>query len=129
MIGRQVESSRWHCGFIPSRTSASARAFVQTGAVARLKVGLLLFFCLRLYAATQQAAPEFASRLAAVAPMPALVQAAKANRIPLERIDPSVETNRVCPATPLRRSSRCFPGGPKRNGCYSFKGWSQRLKS
>jgi hypothetical protein len=62
-----------------------------------LVVSLLLWLCLCLEGAAQQAAPGYVSRLAAVTPMPALTAAAKANRIPLERVDPIVETNRVFP--------------------------------
>ena len=60
-------------------------------------LGLLLSLCLWLDVSAQEATPGFVSRLAAVTPMPALAQAAKANHIPLEQIDPSVETNRVSP--------------------------------
>ena len=60
-------------------------------------LGLLLSLCLWLDVSAQEATPGFVSRLAAVTPMPALAEAAKVNHIPLEQIDPSVETNRVSP--------------------------------
>jgi hypothetical protein len=60
-------------------------------------LGLLLCLCLCFEVSAQEATPGFVSRLAPVAPMPALAQVAKANHIPLEQIDPTVETNRVSP--------------------------------
>jgi len=60
-------------------------------------LGLLLSLCLWLDVSAQEAPPGFVSRLAAVVPMPALAQVAKANYIPLEQIDPSIETNRISP--------------------------------
>jgi hypothetical protein len=61
----------------------------------------------------QEHAPEFASRLAAVPPFPALVAVAKANQIPLERIDPLVETNLVSPGDSFTALVALFSNRPQ----------------
>jgi hypothetical protein len=70
---------------------------VHLGAVTKPLVALLLVLCLRLEVSAQDPTPGFVSRLAAVTPLPALTEAARANRIPLDQIDPSIETNLVLP--------------------------------
>ena len=61
------------------------------------RIESLLCLCVGLNVAAQEAAPGFISKLTAVAPFPALAQAARANHIPLDQIAPSIETNRVMP--------------------------------
>ena len=97
MTAGQIESTIWHRGSLSGRARARAPALVHFGAVTKPLVVLLLVLCLRLEASAQDTAPGFVSRLAAVAPLPALAEAARANHIPLDQIDPSVETNRVLP--------------------------------
>src|SRR6516162_4483562 len=79
----------------------------------RLILGLPILLGVPFDLCAQEHAPEFASRLAAVPPFPALVAVAKANQIPLERIDPLVETNLVSPGDSFTALVALFSNRPQ----------------
>ncbi len=91
------EPSVCHMGNLSARASARSASPWRHATVAERAVGFLWCLCVGLSVAGQDAAPRFISRLAAVAPLPALVETASANHIPLDQIDPSIETNGVMP--------------------------------
>jgi hypothetical protein len=113
MTGRHLETSPWHRADVPSPPGRYANARLHAGAAGKLAVGLWLHLCLSLNAAPQEAVPGVISKLAVLAPFPALAEAANANHIPLGGVDLAGATNRVLPGDSFTAIAALFSARPQ----------------
>ncbi len=82
-------------------------------AVPKLLVSLALLTGVQWDLCAQEHVPPFVSRLKAIPPLPALVATANANRIPLEQMDPLVETNGISPGDSFTALVALFSNRPE----------------
>jgi hypothetical protein len=113
MVAVNREKAIWLRRNLRGAFSIPAQVRPRFRLVPRLILGLPMLLGVASDLCAQEHAPEFASRLAAVPPFPALVAVVRANQIPLEQIDPLVPTNLVSPGDSFTALVALFSNRPQ----------------